>query len=65
MKDNLIKLVGVFLAGIVIVVLLVRSTLLSAAKKKPLYSVYLKIMTNHVQTLGIISSIDFDWPEEV
>jgi hypothetical protein len=42
---------------------LVKSTMQSANKVKPLYTVYLKIMTNHFQIIGAISNIDFSWPE--
>lgn len=41
---------------------MVRSTLNSATEIDPVYSVYLKIFTNHIQIVGLISHIDFDWP---
>ena len=51
--------------GVGVIVFFVRSTLLSADKQKPVYSVYLKIMANHLQMIGTISNINFDWPSEI
>ena len=53
------------MVGIAVVVFFVRSTLLSADKQKPVYSVYLKIMANHFQMIGTISNINFNWPNEI
>ena len=50
---------------IVIIVFLVQSSIDGSNRKKPLYSVYLKIFLNHYQLLQVISSIDFTWPEEI
>lgn len=44
---NIIQISFIIVIAIGYVVFLVRSTLNSADKAKPLYSVYLKIMTNH------------------
>jgi|LauGreDrversion4_2_1035121.scaffolds.fasta_scaffold42326_2 hypothetical protein len=41
---------------------LVRGTLMSADKEKSVTSVYMKILTNHIQILGAISNIDYQWP---
>lgn len=49
----------------VLVSLMVRSTLNSATRKKPVYSVYLKIIANHLQIIGAIQNIDYNWPEAI
>jgi hypothetical protein len=36
---------------------------MSADKQKPVHSVYLKIMANHFQVIGIIANIEFNWPD--
>jgi hypothetical protein len=58
-----ISFIMAFAAGYV--AYLVKSTMQSANKVKPLYTVYLKIMTNHFQIIGAISNIDFDWPNQI
>lgn len=44
---NIVQISFIVLAAAAYVVFLVRSTLNSADKPKPVYSVYLKIITNH------------------
>ncbi|CDW73142.1 UNKNOWN [Stylonychia lemnae] len=63
--QNTIKLFFILLCAVLVVVFLVRSTLLSADKQKPVYSVYLKIIANHFQLIGTISNIEFSWPYEI
>jgi len=53
------------LGAVIIVAFLVRSTLQSADKARPIHSVYLKIMANHFQIIGIIANINFSWPSEI
>lgn len=62
---NVVKIAFVLIIAILIVFFLVRSTLSSASKTRPIYSVYLKILANHFQIIGAISSINFHWPEEI
>ncbi len=38
---------------------LVRGTLMSASEKKSVSSVYMKILTNHMQILSAISNINY------
>ena len=45
---NTLRLVGVLVVGILLIVLIVRSTLSGAVHRKNVNSVYLKIMMNHV-----------------
>ena len=65
MIQNIIKILTIFVGAAAVVVFLVRSTLMSADKKKPVHSVYLKIMANHFQLIGTIASIEYNWPEEI
>jgi hypothetical protein len=58
----LVQTVFILLAVVLYVAFLVRSTLASADKQKPVYAVYLKILTNHMQILSAISNIDYSWP---
>ena len=53
------------MAAVIVVSFLVRSTLNSANKQKPVHAVYLKILTNHIQILGAISNINYSWPEQI
>lgn len=62
---NIFQVIAISIAAIGYVVFLVRSTLNSADKPKPLYSVYLKIMTNHFQVLSAISNINYKWPATI
>ncbi len=56
---NIVQTVFLIIVALIVIAFLVRSTLNSADKQKPVYSVYLKIMTNHFQIIGAISNIDF------
>jgi hypothetical protein len=65
LNRNRAQFAFLLLAGVAIVVFMVRSTLLSADKIKPIHSVYIKIIANHFQMLGAISNIDYNWPNEI
>ena len=60
---NIIQTIFLMIGVIIVVIFLVRSSLNSAHLQKPVYSVYLKILMNHIQILGAISNIDFSWPK--
>ena len=61
--QNIIVLIVLVIVLFGVIVLLVKSTLSSVDMKKPLYSVYYKIVMTHFQILLSISSIDFAWPK--
>jgi hypothetical protein len=44
---------------------MVRSTLESATVRKPVHSVYIKIIANHMQVIGAIANIDYHWPTQI
>jgi len=62
---NAVRLCGIGLGVIIYVVIMVRSTLLSAAKPKELYSVYIKVLTNYLQLVLLITSFNLNWPSLV
>ena len=64
-KANTIQISLILVAAIFVVSFLVRSTLNSASKRKPVYSVYLKILANHFQIIAIIQNIDYKWPSMI
>ena len=57
-------LVVLFLSVVVIVVF-TRVTIASMRAKKSNVSVYLKILTNHLQLIVITLNFDLDWPTQV
>jgi hypothetical protein len=62
---NALRLTGIALAVVLLVVIMVRSTLMSAAKPKQLHSVYIKILTNYLQLVLLVSSFNLNWPSLV
>eukprot|EP00347_Sterkiella_histriomuscorum_P009503 403340963 len=62
---NITRLIFIFLAVIFLIVLLVRSTLNGAKDVKNVTSIYIKIMTNHLQLILLTASFNFDWPQMV
>ncbi|CDW73676.1 UNKNOWN [Stylonychia lemnae] len=59
---NTVQLIGLLVVAMIICILMVRSNIRTVEKEKPLYSVYMKIITNHFQILAAITAIDYDWP---
>ena len=53
-----------FLATAVIVIF-IKATISSTRSKKSNASVYLKILTNHLQLILITLNFNLDWPSEV
>ena len=39
--------------------------IITGAEKEDLWSVFLKVLMNHLQMLIVFSSFDIDWPERV
>jgi hypothetical protein len=62
---NALRLTGIAVAVVCVVVIMVRSTLKSAAKPKELHSVYIKILTNYLQLVLLVSSFNLNWPSLV
>ena len=56
-----LTLIGVVAA----IILLVNSMMQVPFTKKPIYSVYLKILVNHLQLLQVIAKIEFGWPYDI
>jgi len=64
-SKNILRLGFIGLGAILAIVYLVRSTLNGAKDEKNVTSIYLKIMTNHLQLILLTASFDFSWPEKV
>jgi hypothetical protein len=62
---NFIRLALIGLAVVAVVVVMVKSTLKSAAKPKELHSVYIKILANYLQLVLLLSSFNLNWPSLV
>lgn len=62
---NALRLSGIAIGVVLLVVIMVRSTLKSAAKPKELHSVYIKILTNYLQLVLLVSSFNLNWPSLV
>ena len=58
-NSNILQVSLVGAVALIVVTLFVRSTMQSATKKHPIYSVYLKIFANHLQIVALISNIEF------
>mmetsp|Transcript_43786 Transcript_43786/g.42253 ORF Transcript_43786/g.42253 Transcript_43786/m.42253 type:complete len:93 (+) Transcript_43786:421-699(+) len=61
-KMNIIKITSMLLLVILVVFGLVFSSLTSAGKAKSKGSVYIKIMTSHLQIINAIAHVSFSWP---
>ena len=62
---NTFRLILIFIAYLVSLVITVRSTLSGALNKKDIQSVYIKILLNHFQLLTITASFDFRWSPQI
>jgi hypothetical protein len=56
---------GSMIAIIIAVFLLIKSTIDGAASQNNTYSVFTKILLNHMQMLLIISTFNMQWPVDV
>lgn len=65
LTSNIVKLTGVVVLVVILFVLMVRSTLAGAAAKKSNTSVFMKILMNHFQLILLVSSFNFQWPEQL
>ena len=63
--ENIVLMVLVVLLSIVVIVIFIRVTIASMKAKKSNVSVYLKILTNHLQLIVITLNFDLDWPSQV
>ena len=61
----MVLLIGVFFVASVVIVVFIKLTLGSTKSTKSNVSVYLKILTNHIQLVAITLSFDLDWPSQV
>lgn len=59
---NVLLLIFVFLLATVVIVVFIKVTLASTKSKKSNVSVYLKILTNHLQLIVITLNFNLDWP---
>ena len=62
---NVLLLVAVLVLSTVAIVVFIRVTLASMNEKKSNVSVYLKILTNHLQLIVITLNFDLDWPQSI
>ncbi|CDW87730.1 UNKNOWN [Stylonychia lemnae] len=62
---NTLRLITIFIAVIIFVVLMIRSTLKSAQDINNVTSIYLKILLNHFQLILMTASFDFQWSEQI
>ena len=62
MWKNVLLLLLTFFLAVVMLVGFIRVTLASTMAKKSNVSVYLKLMTNHLQLVVITLNFDLDWP---
>ena len=62
MALNLVRIFFAILLMLLQIVVIVKSTLAKSTKGVPWHSVYLKILTNHLQIVGIVSGFDLNWP---
>ena len=54
-----------FFGATAIIVIFIKVTIASTKSKKSNISVYLKILTNHLQLIVITLNFDLDWPSQV
>ena len=62
---NVIRLILVFIAIIIGITFMIRSTLAGALQKKNVQSVYIKLLMNHIQLLVLTSTFNLKWPSRV
>ena len=65
MWKNVLLLIFIVLLATLVIVFFIRVTLSSMKAKKSNVSVYLKILTNHLQLIVITLNFDLDWPTQV
>lgn len=65
MWKNVVLLLAILIIAIAVIGIFIKVTLSSMKAKKSNISVYLKILTNHLQLVVITLNFDLDWPSEV
>lgn len=63
--ENAARLLGILMIGILVIVVVVKTTISSAYKEKEMHSVYIKILVNHIQLIMLTASFDLEWPSFV
>ncbi|CDW85156.1 UNKNOWN [Stylonychia lemnae] len=62
---NVLRLLAIMIGFILIVVLMIRSTLMSAKDKQNYTNIFQKILLNHFQLLMMSASFDFQWSQQI
>ncbi|CDW75877.1 UNKNOWN [Stylonychia lemnae] len=62
---NTLRLITIFIACVILVVLMIRSTLRGAQDINNVTSIYLKILLNHFQLILMTASFDFQWSQQI
>lgn len=60
---EIFAILGSLLAIVLYLVFLIKSSIRAAYSPKSTISIHLKILTNYIQIMTILSYFDFDWPE--
>jgi hypothetical protein len=55
----------ILVSGLIFVFLIRANLMISEKGKQSVYPVLLKIIVSHFQILGIVMSIDYNWPGEL
>ncbi|CDW82324.1 UNKNOWN [Stylonychia lemnae] len=62
---NVLRLITIFIAIVILIVLIIRSTLKGAQDINNVTSIYLKILLNHFQLILMTASFDFQWSQQI
>ena len=65
MSLNILIMLLVMIGAIIILIIVVKFNIEAASEYKPLHSVYLKILLNHLTIIGLLIHFDLRWPDEV
>jgi hypothetical protein len=60
-----VRVVGVGIAALLIIVVIIKTSLVSAHRSRSPYSIYFKIFINYLQLLTATAVFDFKWPSYV
>ncbi|CDW79545.1 UNKNOWN [Stylonychia lemnae] len=62
---NILRLISIFIAIVILVVLMIRQTLRGAQDINNVTSIYLKILLNHFQLILMTASFNFYWSQQI
>lgn len=62
---NIVRIVGVSIATIIAVLVVIKTSLISAHRSRSPYSIYFKIFINYLQLITATAVFDFKWPSYV